>query len=988
MSFAVYASQFINRQNGNNGESSMTSSQPMFFSFTTDNSEEEASRTDRGRRGAGDAGRGSMFGSGWWGADRSTVHDKGRRGRGRGRGRGEPVDFNELDENDPHLIQDSDEEDVEDVGRRGGRHAGNGRGGDEEDPYLRLDEEETIRRPRSQSRSPSPQGGWLAHQGRLSSSSSSTSSSDSDDEEPPPDILVQRPGPHGRPHPPPRTNRDPVSLSLTESLLPRDGVTRPIDVFSLPDPRFTSRNRRKFQDSIWTALWLTGVSVCLVASIVLLFATSAKEASHNDRKQKKLLPYTTLLRTVPLLTILTFAAAIVSYVHVLLLRVFMKPVMVVTSVFVPATLFISFLWAFVGSFMWEEGKEVTWGETVGLRIFSIIPLLLSLFTARRLLHLPKQIHTSSATLSLVTRILMTNPFLLALSPIILLAMLLISIPFLTLIFRLLLIGNSSGTESPNMSRYEWHIKPWANWSLVGAVGVWLWTWGVARGVLKMTCASVVGAWYFADPPTPLPPLSYFDLVPAISPATFSAHAPETHTIHAALTRSTGSSLGTVVLAALILTAIRLLALLTIFLDRLPGWIDALGGWVTRVARGGFSGIFTGGFGSAARTTVARGTFMGILVSVTRAAVGYLEGITLSLSKYAVVYAGLTGEEFWISARRGSALTAMVAAKGGGAGRAKEPPLTLLTLGAPLTLTFPFALATYIFVAHTLNAPHEALGTAVLAGGVTALVGSFCVGLVGDGVDTLWMCYCIDRDSGTIVGGAGERQGREGREEVVDAFEYNSRARMLARHQPKSNQMPAGPSQPVAGPSRRPQPPKNDREQLRQTPIRSQPLQHEHGGDLIDPRSPPEDINILFDVSGEIEDGRGRPGPSVHVARAPSPSPSPSSGSEPSSLVPPESLTLMGHEEPQTQEVDEDDVDPFVAHHDPEPEPELESEPEPEPRSSGSGRRSMVKAAFASRTHSRSGSENLELVGSKGLGGKSDKDIEGSTSQLFPGSDLF
>lgn len=55
---------------------------------------------------------------------------------------------------------------------------------------------------------------------------------------------------------------------------------------------------------------------------------------------------------------------------------------------------------------------------------------------------------------------------------------------------------------------------------------------------------------------------------------------------------------------------------------------------------------------------------------------------------------------------------------------------LLTV-APLTLTFPFALTTYLFVAHTLNAPEQALGAAVLAGGVTALVGMFCVGLVKD-----------------------------------------------------------------------------------------------------------------------------------------------------------------------------------------------------------------------------------------------------------------
>ncbi|KAF9261477.1 hypothetical protein L218DRAFT_988959 [Marasmius fiardii PR-910] len=933
MSFAAYASQFINRQNGPNDnveEPNMSSSQPMFFSFTTDNSgsEGEGSRTDRGRRGAREAGHtGSMFGNAWWG-NNAGQPDKGR-GRGRGRGRTGP-DFDELDENDPHLILDSDDEDVGNVSRNVTRNANHG----DEDPYLRLDEEEPrSRTPLSTSRSPSPQGGWLAHQGRLTSSSSSASSSDG---EPPPDILVQQ-----RPHaqlPPPRTNRAPVSLSLTESLLPRDGVTRPVDVFSLPDPRFTPRNRRKFQDSAWTALWLSGVTICLMSSIVLLFVTSASKAAHNDRKQKKLLPYTTLLHTIPLLTILTFSAAAASYLHVLLLRVFMQPVMIVTSVFVPATLFISFIWAFVGSFMWDEGQEVTWGETVGLRIFSVIPLLLSLYTARRLLHLPKQLHTSSATLSLVTRILMVNPFLLALSPVILLAMLLISIPFLTLIFRLLLIGYSTGTDSPNLSKYEWHIRPWANWCLAGAVVVWLWTWGVARGVLKMACAGVVGAWYFADPPTPLPPLSYFGLVPAFPRTAFSANAPETHTIHAALTRSTGSSLGTVVLSALILTAIRCIGLLTIFLDRLPGWIDAVGGWVTRVARGGVSSIFTPGIGNVARTTVARGTFMGILISITRAAVGYLEGVTLSLSKYAVVYAGLTGEEFWVSARRGSALTAMVASKSGGVGRVKEPPLTLLTLGAPLTLTFPFALATYIFVAHTLNAPHEALGTAVLAGGVTALVGTFCVGLVGDGVDTLWMCYCIDRDSGIILGG----KAREGREEVAEAFEYNSRARTLARHQPKQPQR-----QPQAGPSSRPH------------QIRSQPLRR----DILRAPVPEEIPEVLFDIAGDIEAQTPRANQMFSAPapphRSPSPSPSRSLSSSPSrsSLIPPESLTLMGGH----HRSEEDDVDPFVG--------EQEPEPLPEPEISG-----------------MSGSR-----GSKGKGNEAELSLLGqsqSHSQLFPGSDLF
>ena len=92
-------------------------------------------------------------------------------------------------------------------------------------------------------------------------------------------------------------------------------------------------------------------------------------------------------------------------------------------------------------------------------------------------------------------------------------------------------------------------------------------------------------------------------------------------------------------------------------------------------------------------------------------------------------------------------------------------LAILTF-TPLTLTLPFALTAYLFVAHTLNAPGYAPIAALLAGGVTALVGLFCVGLVEDtyviscccydhqltyarSADAMFMCYCIDRDAGVV-----------------------------------------------------------------------------------------------------------------------------------------------------------------------------------------------------------------------------------------------
>ena len=123
-----------------------------------------------------------------------------------------------------------------------------------------------------------------------------------------------------------------------------------------------------------------------------------------------------------------------------------------------------------------------------------MPLALSLLTGRRLLNLPRELHTASSLLNLTTNILVMNPFLLGLSPAVLLAALLTSIPFLTLVFRLLLVGYFSQVQSG----WEWHIKGWADWAIAATVIVWLWTWGVARGLLRLTTAGVIGAWYFAE----------------------------------------------------------------------------------------------------------------------------------------------------------------------------------------------------------------------------------------------------------------------------------------------------------------------------------------------------------------------------------------------------------------------------------------------------------------------------------------------------------
>lgn len=116
---------------------------------------------------------------------------------------------------------------------------------------------------------------------------------------------------------------------------------------------------------------------------------------------------------------------------------------------------------------------------------------------------------------------------------------------------------------------------------------------------------------------------------------------DTHIIHAALIRAAYPSLGSIVLSALILTGIRLLGLLILALRLFPLYLPlALRPWCRPVIIG--SGM----------------------------AVAYLESVTTSLSKYALVYTGLTGDAFFVSARRGRALTAAVESVSAGRYRRK------------------------------------------------------------------------------------------------------------------------------------------------------------------------------------------------------------------------------------------------------------------------------------------------------------------------------
>lgn len=364
--------------------------------------------------------------------------------------------------------------------------------------------------------------------------------------------------------------------TLTQSLLPRN-PDAPF-VFNLPVPGRIPR--RKYNDAGWANLWYASMAICAIGFILTLFLT-------NPTYSPSSLLYSTLTHTIPLITLFTIISAFTSYLIIALLRFAVKPVLMATSVAVPMVMIVAATWAFAASFIWT-GKEGGWAETVGLRLFALVPLVLAGLSARSLYNRRLRLHETISVVSLSTRLLLEPGQLplLALSPAILLASVLASLPFISLIFHLLLIRYSSGGD--------WHVKPYAGWLTFGAIFVWVWTWFIARDVLRMSVATVIGSWYFLD--RRIEPIE------------------ETR---AAIYRATSPSLGSNCLSAIVMTGVQ---------------------------------VFTFAIQAAARVTVP--PMLLPIITPLAAPTAFLSNAMASLSHYALVYAGITGEGFFSLSKEG------------------------------------------------------------------------------------------------------------------------------------------------------------------------------------------------------------------------------------------------------------------------------------------------------------------------------------------------
>ncbi|KAK0548040.1 hypothetical protein OC845_003797 [Tilletia horrida] len=575
----------------------------------------------------------------------------------------------------------------------------------------------------------------------------------------------------------------------------------PVDLDEGWGPWFTRMTRGTYHDKNAAVAFATFATFTfLIAGGVAL---GAKPQSAPESPSTRPSSYYTITRTLPILILLTLLSVVASLANLWLLRHVAQRVgpgaaslrvsaqqqaeeegvakMWVRNALlaVPAVLGLGWVWALAGSFVYDDEQWSGGGwSTTGLRLLSLIPLVMALLFARSVYKRRAALSRSIAVLELSCSILLAHPHIFLIALIQLGIFILLTIPFLTIFARLFLIGHFSSSAAGD--KKVWITSARAAWLAWITFGTWMWTWAMLRGIQRVTIAGVVSHWYFhrsasegvdanAPPsaaqkagvsaeavsgdhesagPTPGPGAW---LAEEDQPRNRSGNnnglfppSPE-DVVRASLARATGPALGTIALASLVLSLLRL-ATLTAWCARRISKAIAREAERQMLARG-MGPISLGvdnlplGMGGVGRFVASRGVSMWLQpVGHGAAVLAGLTAVAQSVSEYVLIYTGVTGEAFWKGARRAGRLVSRHGVKGVMDGLIINLLLDMTTIALSLLA----GVAGFLFSAHQLHVPADAPLVGLLCAAVPYWTLRLCADVLRNAADTIYLCWAIDR----------------------------------------------------------------------------------------------------------------------------------------------------------------------------------------------------------------------------------------------------
>lgn len=520
---------------------------------------------------------------------------------------------------------------------------------------------------------------------------------------------------------------------------------------------------KQWKDQSALILWVFSVALTVVLAGGASLGISSPKAPSTPATRPS--PYYTLTRSLPLLMLLSVISLALAVLKLTLLRNLTRlggaQVLRYALIVTPTSLTLAWAWAFAGSFLFddEQWSGGAW-STSGLRLLSLIPLLLVILFSRLLYVKRNGLARSLSVLSLSAKIVTTHPTLLLLSFIHIVVFLAISVPFMTIFIRLFLIGHFVSSDG---ERREWITDGRARLLAWATLATWLWTWAALRGIMRVVVSSVVSHWYFFGPPSEESPATKTpafqegvsklrrgereeddasdrmdeeseiigiggDALPGAFDGSDSRVAAgsdiddeqlehrnptASDLVRASFLRATGPSLGTILLSALLIALSRALLLIS---------------WVSRTM-------------AAVLSSPQVPPFLHPLAHLAYLLSG-AGGVIKGVSDYTLVYTGITGQGFWTSSRRCSRLIVKRGTQGIMEGLIIGTILSLLTV----SLSLLAALAGFLFSAHQLHVPADAPLVGLLCGVVPYWTLRLPADVLSTGADALYLCYAIDEAS--------------------------------------------------------------------------------------------------------------------------------------------------------------------------------------------------------------------------------------------------
>ncbi|EOQ99583.1 hypothetical protein E3P92_03833 [Wallemia ichthyophaga] len=450
-------------------------------------------------------------------------------------------------------------------------------------------------------------------------------------------------------------------------------------------PSITRTPIRKYRDAPFIVTY--GFSIISVISIGIFTLFRNNDTAIPPPNATPFIT-TTLLHSTPLLVALTTIALLLGAMHLIILKNAITPILYTAIAVILFGLLGSSTWAFAGSFIDDDESDSSWSswwQSTGLRVFSLIPMIIIVWFSRTLYIRRHKLKRSIKIVELSSQVILEHPTLIIYHLGLTLFSTLLSIPYAWLVYKLLRIGHWDSNDSGLI----WHVNTSSDLLVAYVILVGFWTWGLLRGIAAVTTSGVLGAWYFNrhDP-----------------------HQPSPHIIVSnSFYRSTHASFGSICLASIILTTASLLVRVLVRLRNLNN------SGITRFHP--VSIVFTA------------------ISMVAAMTLGFIDHI----SNYALIHVGITGEAFTPSAKRVKQLVNRREVKG-----LMDDLLVKTTIRLfAITVSLLSAVAGFIYCAHYLNQSLHSPIIAIVAGWLTYSAIRMWCDLLTSTVDSVYVCYCFD-----------------------------------------------------------------------------------------------------------------------------------------------------------------------------------------------------------------------------------------------------